>query len=58
MSGYIEAGYIIAFSVLGIYATSLVARERAARNRLLRKGEDSAQKVAPAGRDEDAPVGK
>jgi hypothetical protein len=34
MSGYVEAGYLIAIGSLGSYAVSLVSRERAARRRL------------------------
>jgi hypothetical protein len=34
MSGYIEAGYVVALGSLGTYAFSLVTRERAARRRL------------------------
>jgi hypothetical protein len=34
VSGYIEAGYIVALGSLGGYALSLVTRERAARSRL------------------------
>jgi|GEM_PF-1429041 hypothetical protein len=57
MSGYIEAGYIIAFSVLGTYATSVVVRERAAGTRLRRRNYDATRAGSPAGRDKDAPVG-
>ena len=35
MSGYVEAGYSIVFVVLGGYATSVIARERSARRRLV-----------------------
>ncbi|MGA2208133.1 MAG: hypothetical protein ABSH30_00705 [Acidimicrobiales bacterium] len=34
MSGYIEAGYVIALGALGSYALSLVRRERSVRGRL------------------------
>jgi hypothetical protein len=34
MSGYIEAGYVIALGSLGSYALSLLRRERAARRGL------------------------
>lgn len=34
MNGYVEAGYVVGLGVLGVYATSLVVRERAARRRL------------------------
>jgi hypothetical protein len=34
VSGYIEAGYVVALGSLGTYALSLVTRERAARRRL------------------------
>ncbi|MGD0081706.1 MAG: hypothetical protein ABSD78_00745 [Acidimicrobiales bacterium] len=34
MSGYVEAGYVIALGSLSAYAVSLVVRERAARSRL------------------------
>ncbi len=34
MNGYVEAGYIVGLGTLGIYAVSLLARERAARRRL------------------------
>ena len=34
MSGYIEAGYLVALGTLGTYAVSLVTRERAARHRI------------------------
>jgi hypothetical protein len=34
MSGYIEAGYVIALGSLGSYSLSLLRRERAARSRL------------------------
>ncbi|HUZ21216.1 MAG TPA: hypothetical protein VMU75_11665 [Acidimicrobiales bacterium] len=34
MSGYIEAGYIVTLGALGVYAASLVGRERSARRRL------------------------
>lgn len=34
MSGYIEAGYVVALGSLATYAISLVTRERAARRRL------------------------
>jgi hypothetical protein len=34
VSGYIEAGYVVALGSLATYAVSLVTRERAARHRL------------------------
>lgn len=34
MSGYVEAGYAIALSVISSYALSIVWRERAARRRI------------------------
>jgi hypothetical protein len=34
VSGYIEAGYVVALGSLAAYALSLVTRERAARRRL------------------------
>jgi hypothetical protein len=34
VSGYIEAGYVVALGSLATYAISLVTRERAARRRL------------------------
>ena len=34
MSGYVEAGYVVAFATLGGYALSLVVRERSVRRRL------------------------
>ncbi len=33
MSGYIDAGYVIVLGTLGVYGTTLLARERAARRR-------------------------
>lgn len=41
MSGYVEAGYTIVFVVLGGYATSVVARERSARRRLVPRARPS-----------------
>jgi hypothetical protein len=50
VSGYVEAGYIVALSSLGGYALSLVTRERAARNRL-RPPEAEPGPVASEGRE-------
>ncbi|MGH9292440.1 MAG: hypothetical protein ACRD0B_03630 [Acidimicrobiales bacterium] len=34
MSGYVEAGYVVALATLGGYSLSILARERASRRRL------------------------
>ncbi|MGH9171863.1 MAG: hypothetical protein ACRD0Z_13495 [Acidimicrobiales bacterium] len=51
MSGYVEAGYSVAFVALTAYAASLVLREKAARRRLRRP----VPRVPPAAAPREAP---
>jgi hypothetical protein len=54
VNGYIESGYIVTLGALGVYAASLVGRERSARRRL---PAPPARGTAPAEAPEDAPAG-